>query len=269
MGYRQSVMLSFEMYESTIEGIAFTAGRWPLDPGLPTVVFIHGAGGSRVLWSGQVKALAEEMNTVALDLPGHGGSGGGGMVRVEDYAAAVNGFVSALHAHRPVPCGLSIGGAVVLQLLLEYPGRYEAGMVVNSGARLRVAPFIFETIEKDFRAFLDAAPAFSISEKTDPARTRPLLDAMAACPPSVTLGDFRACDAFDVMERLGEIEVPVLVLTASDDKMTPVKYGNYLAERIGRSTLVGIEDAGHLCPMEQPERVTRAIREFILSLTPA
>ncbi|NPV60829.1 MAG: alpha/beta fold hydrolase [Actinobacteria bacterium] len=254
------------MHELEIEGFAFDAGRWPLDQDLPTVVFIHGSGGSRVLWHAQVEALAYETNTLALDLPGHGASDGEGMRRVEDYAAAVDGFVSSLGAPRPVPCGLSLGGAIVLRLLLDHPGKYGAGIIVNSGAKLRVAPFIFEAIEKDYQGYLAAAPSFSISEKTDPSRIQPLSEAMASCPPAVALGDFQACDAFDVMERLGEVEVPVLVLTASDDKMTPPKYGAFLAEYIRGAKLVNIEDAGHLSPMERPDEVSLAIVEFVKSL---
>jgi len=219
-----------------------------------------------VLWRAQVDALADTVNTVALDLPGHGYSAGSGMDDVGRYAEAVDAFISSLDAHRPVPCGLSLGGAITLHLLLERKGRYAAGIVVNSGARLRVLPLIFETIERDYGAYLEGATRFSISEKTDPSLIAPLMEATAACPPRVSLGDFRACDAFDVMERLGEIEVPVLVLTASEDKMTPPKYGAYMAEHIKRSTLVNIEDAGHLSPMEQPEAVTRAIRDFVLLL---
>ena len=89
---------------------------------------------------------------------------------------------------------------------------------------------------------------------------------MAECPPEVTLGDFKACDSFDVMERVSEIEVPILVLTASDDMMTPSKYGRYLAENVGNSSIVNIEDAGHLVPMEKPGEVTGAILEFVESL---
>lgn len=218
------------------------------------------------MWHAQVEALAERMNTVALDLPGHGASGGGGMDCVEDYAASVDAFVAAIEAPTPIPCGLSIGGAIVLRLLLDAPQRYTAGILVNSGARLRVMPMIFEALEKDIEGFINASYAFSASEKTDPSRVRPLVDCMAACPPTVTLGDFRACDSFDVMERVAEIEVPVLVLTASDDRMTPGKYGAYLADRIEGSSLVNIEDAGHLSPMEKPLEVTRAIADFVSSL---
>jgi pimeloyl-ACP methyl ester carboxylesterase len=254
------------MYESEVDGIAFIAGRWPLDPDLPTVIFIHGSGGSNILWRAQVEALAGEMNTIAPDLPGHGRSDGEGMNRIEDYAAIVDGFVTSMQPPQPILCGLSIGGAIVLQLLLESPGKYKAGIVVNSGARLKVMPLIFETLQKDFEGFIKASYTFSISEKTDPSRVKPLVDSMAECPPDVTGGDFAACDSFDVMERLSEIEAPVLVLASSDDKMTPVKYGTFLADRIENSSMVVIEDAGHLSPMEKPDEVARAISEFVSSL---
>ena len=76
--------MSVKMHGSTVNGIAFSAGRWPLDRDLPTIVFIHGSGGSSVLWHAQVEKLADRMNTIALDLPGHGRSGGGGKDRIED-----------------------------------------------------------------------------------------------------------------------------------------------------------------------------------------
>lgn len=254
------------MHELESNGIGFTAGRWPLDGGLRTVVFIHGSGGTGVLWREQVEAIADRINTVALDLPGRGRSGGEAMSSIAGYAAEVACFMEAIGAPRPIPCGLSIGGGIVLELLLEHKDRYEAGIVVNSGARLRVLPLILEMIEKDYEEFVSATYRGGVSDKTDPAKVRPLVDDMAACPPAVALRDFRACDSFDVMDRLSEIEVPVLVLTASDDRMTPVKYGRYLAEHIPEASTVNIDDAGHLSPMEKPEEVTRAIMEFVESL---
>jgi pimeloyl-ACP methyl ester carboxylesterase len=254
------------MLELEANGIGFVAGRWPLDRDLPTVVFIHGSGATSVLWHAQVEALADKMNTVAPDLPGHGRSAGVGMSSIEEYAVEVEGFIESIEAPRPIPCGLSIGGAIVLQLLLEDQRKYEAGIIVNSGARLRVLPLIFEAIENDYESFVNASYTGGVSENTDPSMIKPLVDSMAECPGTVALGDFRACDSFDVMERLAEIDIPVLVLTASEDRMTPVKYGRYLADHIKSASIVNIEDAGHLSPMEKPEEVTRAILEFVESL---
>ena len=52
------------------KGIGFVTGKWPLEQDKQTLVFIHGAGGSCVLWEGQVDALKDHANTVAIDLPG-------------------------------------------------------------------------------------------------------------------------------------------------------------------------------------------------------
>ena len=101
------------------------------------------------------------------------------------------------------------------------------------------------------------------SEKTDPACLQSLLEASAFCPPQVTADDFRACDGFDVSDRLGEINVPVLVVSAEDDKLTPPKYGEFLEEKIKRSARVVIADAGHLVPMEQPVEFNRGVSDFI------
>ncbi len=79
----------------------------------------------------------------------------------------------------------------------------------------------------------------------------------------MTHGDFRACDHFDVTGRLSKIVLPVLVLTAEDDQLTPPASGEFLAKNIDRAIRVHIMDAGHIAPMEKPEAVNRTIIEFL------
>ena len=57
---------------------------------------------------------------------------------------------------------------------------------------------------------------------------------MEQTPGEVFYGDFVACDAFDVMERLAEIVAPALVVCGTHDKMTPAKYAIYLRDQIAR-----------------------------------
>jgi len=230
---------------------------------LETIVFIHGSGGTNILWHEQVESLAEKFNTIALNLPGHGSSGGTGMDRIADYAKSVSEFITSIDAPNPVICGLSIGGAIVIQLLIDEPDNFKAGIVVNAGAKLKVMPMIFEMIEKDFSGFVNSVYSFGICQKTDPAKLKSLADSMLVCPPEVTRKDFTACNAFDVMEKLNTIKKPVLVLTASEDIMTPVKYGKFLADQIATASIANIEDAGHLSPLERPEAVAQAICDFL------
>ena len=246
-----------------IGGISFISGRWPLEKDKPTLVFIPGAALTGNFWKSQIDYIKDAANTVAIDLPGHGASQGPGEESIPDYARSVIDFIDLIEAPRPVPCGLSMGGAVALQLLLDRQDRFPAGILINTGARLKVKPLIFESIQKNYDGFLEMLYVSGFSDKSDTEKLRAVIGACSNCRPDITLGDFRACDRFDVMEKLGSIEVPVLVLTASDDNVTPVKYGIFLEKNIKNAKRIHIEDAGHLSPIEKPNEVNRSIHDFL------
>jgi pimeloyl-ACP methyl ester carboxylesterase len=241
----------------------FSSNHWPLDAEKPTLVFIHGAGSNNAFWKPQIPYFSEIANTVALDLPGHGTSQGPGKENVSDYAEAVLNFIDLIKAPRPIPCGLSMGGAITQQLLVSHGERFPAGILINTGARLKVLPLIFETIEKNYGDFVEMLFTFSVSAKSSVEKLRADIEASTICRPAVASGDFRACDGFNVMDKLGIIEVPVLVLTATDDKLTPIKYGTFLANSIKNAELVTIEDAGHFSPIEKPFEVNQQIHAFL------
>jgi pimeloyl-ACP methyl ester carboxylesterase len=251
------------MEQRETNGIGYTAGTWPLDPAKSTLVFIHGAGGSGAFWSAQVQGIASRANTVALDLPGHGNSGGNGKTRIEDYTKAVADFISQMAVPKPIPCGLSMGGAIVQQLLLGYRDQIEAGILISTGARLKVAPVIFETIGNDYNAFVDMVSKLAASPKTDPGLVQAFKNEMAACSPEITHGDFRACNHFDASARLSAINAPVLIVSAQDDKLTPPKYADMLEKDIGNASRAHIMDAGHIVPVEKPVEVNQAILAFL------
>ena len=104
---------------------------------------------------------------------------------------------------------------------------------------------------------------FGISPKSDAKKIGPKIAACSQCRPEVAMGDFRACDNFNVTGELGEIQVPVLILTANDDNITPTKYGAFLETKIKNATLLNIKEAGHFSPMEKPHDVNRAISDFL------
>lgn len=250
------------MEELELKGFGFIAGTWPFDPGRASLVFIHGAGGGARLWTAQVTGLSGRANTAALYLPGHGPSAGPARDSIKAYAESVLDFIDKTGVPNPVAVGLSMGGAITLQLLLDFPDRFRAGILVSTGAKLRVMPQIFDAIERDYSGFLEMIERFSISKKTDPSLVRAVLEDAARCDPAVASGDFRACDSFSVMDLLGEISVPVLVITAEDDLLTPPKYGEYLERGISGASRVHVMDGGHMVSAEKPEEVNRAIIEF-------
>lgn len=254
------------MITKQINGISFITSQWPFREDGPTVVFIHGAGSSSLFWQAQVRGLADVVNTVAVDLPGHGQSAGSGMSAIDGYAATVAEFIASNRVPAPILCGHSMGGAITLQLLLDNQERYRGGIVINSGAKLKVAPAILEMIQDDYHGYTVSLGKFAVAARTDQAIVKAIITAAEECAPEVTFNDFIACNGFDVIARLDEIRVPILVLTAEEDQLSPVKYGEFLAERIDQARRIHIAHAGHLLPVEKPDEINKAIIEFVHSI---
>jgi pimeloyl-ACP methyl ester carboxylesterase len=246
-----------------INGIGYSVESWPLDPARATLVFIHGAGGSGDFWQAQLEGLAGRVNTLAVDLPGHGRSDGGGKDTIEGYARSVIDFIKRIDVPKPIPCGLSMGGAIVLQLLIDSQDMLTAGILLSTGARLKVAPEIFEALEKNYNDYLALISELIASKATDSKIIRRFREETARCSPEVIVRDFQACNCFDVMQHIGSITLPVLVVSAEDDRLTPTKYGEFLKNNIPKASGAHIMDAGHILPMEKPEEFNEAIKNFL------
>jgi pimeloyl-ACP methyl ester carboxylesterase len=234
-------------------------------PDAPTLVLIHGAGGSHLHWPAELRRLPEA-TVYALDLPGHGRSDGPGRDSVAGYVAALIGFLDATGTQRAVLVGHSMGGAVSQLTALTHPRRVAGLVLVGTGARLRVAPAILDGILDDFDASIDLVTRFAWARDAPGELIDRGREMMAGTAPEVIHGDFAACDAFDVMQRLGEIDAPTLVITGTADLLTPHKYGVFLAEHIRDARLVTVEGGGHMMALEQPAPVARAVAEFIRTL---
>lgn len=227
-----------------------------------SLVFIHGAGGSHRHWIHQVRGLAP-VNAYALDLPGHGRSGGEARTSISSYAQFVRDFVEALGLPRVVLVGHSMGGAIVQQAALECASRVEGMVLVGTGARLRVLPSILDGLLEEFESTVDMLLGYAYADDSPQELMELGRREWLANPPQVIHGDFLACDNFDTMDRLGQIDCPTLVLCGEDDVLTPLKYAQYLERHIPNATLTVVPRAGHMVMLEQPQRVNRAIEEYL------
>ncbi len=228
----------------------------------PAVVLIHGAGGSHLHWPAGMRRLPGAA-VYAVDLPGHGRSGGEGRTRIEDYAADILGFMDGVGIGRGVLVGHSMGGAIAQMTALLAPDRVAGLVLVGTGAKLRVAPALLEGILQDYPGVLGLMAEWAWGPGADPALVARGRQMMARVPSRVVWGDFAACDQFDIRERLGEIAAPTLVISGSEDRMTPPRFGQYLAEHIPGARLILVEGAGHMVMLEKPEEVARAVREWL------
>ncbi len=232
--------------------------------GVP-LILIHGAGGVHLHWPPQLRRWAGG-RVVALDLPGHGQSGGPQCGSIAEFAQATVKLLDELQISRAVVAGHSMGSGIAQTLALDYPDRVAGLVLVGAGARLRVAPQIMDGIQKDFPGTVSLIIQWAFGPNAPEPLTRLARERMLQTPPQVLLADYAACNAFDVMERVANIAAPALVLAGTADKMTPEKYGRYLAEHIPGAQLRLFEGAGHMVMLEQPDEVTAAITAFVATL---
>jgi pimeloyl-ACP methyl ester carboxylesterase len=126
-----------------------------------------------------------------------------------------------------------------------------------------VAPTILDGIQRDFQAAVRLICDYAFALDAPEQLKRFGQHQMGQTHPDVLYGDFAACDAFDVMDRLSEIRCPTLAICGTADRLTPPKYSTYLCDHIPDAQLVLIEGAGHMVMLEQPEAVSRAIADFL------
>jgi pimeloyl-ACP methyl ester carboxylesterase len=233
--------------------------------GLP-VLLVHGAGGSSLLFSELVTLLGRSRRTVALDLPGHGGSGSPEPwppveELLERYAHTVEELAEKLGLGPLVLVGHSMGGAVAQLLALRSPERVRALVLLATGARLRVDPSVLSAIRDHF----DELPALLAATSYSPASDRRQVEAWARAQVQssreVMLADFEACAHFDLREHVGALRMPVSILSASDDLLTPPKVQARFVELVPRARLVPLSRTGHFLHVERPDAVAAAIAE--------
>ncbi|ELY94215.1 alpha/beta fold family hydrolase [Natrialba hulunbeirensis JCM 10989] len=235
----------------------------------PTICFVHGSGGTREAWKSQHR-LADQYPVVTLDLSGHGDSddidASAGYTTLSAYADDV--IAVATETDADVLVGNSLGGAVVMHILLERGDEYRPDAVVltGTGARLGVLEDLRNWLADDFERaveFLHGSDRLFHDAESELATHSS--DQMHACGQAVTQRDFETCHTFDVRDELGGIDVPTLVVYGEHDKLTPPRYHEFLVDEIDDARSVELEDAAHMAMLEQPAAFNEAVSEFVAS----
>ena len=227
------------------------------------LLFIPGSGGPREVWLYQTEYFPD---SEGIALPGH--PDGEPCTSVDDYVEWLRGYIHQQGYQDVVLAGHSLGGAIAQLYALKYGGDLKALVLIGTGARLRVRPDILESVKGTigddvaWRKYLEEG-----STLTDTEMKKVLLEARMRIGPAVLLNDFLCCDKFDIMDRMQEIKLPTLVICGSEDVMTPVKYANYLADRIEGASIVIIDGATHSVATEKPEEFNQAIERFLAALS--
>ena len=238
--------------------------------GEPPVVFLHGFGGDLDNWAAVQSALASSRRTVAIDLPGHGGS-----TKIltgaapADLAADVAHALDALDIPRAHLIGHSLGGAVALAFALAHPERTESLALICAaglpGGRLDsgyLDGFLAARRARDLAGVLSqlfADPAFATRELAESVLKARRLDgtedALAAIRRAMDSSAFAIESA-----RLGSLQAPLLIVASARDQIVGAPDRASLP---AHARLIVIEDAGHMPHAEKPAAVIAALRAHL------
>lgn len=237
------------------------------------LVLVHGFPLDRTMWTGQLEGLADTRQVIAVDLPGRGRSASISPdgLSIDDYADSVAATIDSLGLGAVDLAGLSMGGYVVFSLLRRHPTKVRSLLLIDTKAgddtpeakegREKTAALVRE---QGTAALLDSLFLKLFSPAT-PDSIRDSVRLMFENTPSETAAaDLLAMrDRIDSTPELATISIPTLVIHGEDDALMPVDIGSALAEAIPAATFVAVPSAGHMAPLENPEAVNAAIRDFL------
>ncbi|HJR93774.1 MAG TPA: alpha/beta fold hydrolase [Acidimicrobiia bacterium] len=235
------------------------------------VVLITGLSGNGRGWGTSIDRFAVDYDTIVPDHPGTGDSGHPDELTLEHHARAMAELVAGLGVGPAHIVGSSTGGAIAQIMALDHPETVRTISLVSSWAR---ADDFFRhqfAVRKDIAlrlggaAYAEATALFLYSPpffRDHYDQVRAWCDAAGKGDPDTMAARIDMILDHDLLDRLGGITCPTLVLVGSTDGCTPPHLSQEVAAAIPGAEYVEIE-GGHLIYKEAPEEFHRVVTEFL------
>jgi 3-oxoadipate enol-lactonase len=248
--------------------------------GMPVLIAGAGLGtGAKALWT-DAAAYLEDFQVIGTDLPGHGASpASAGPYTMAELAAAVANLVQRLRGSGDIDpeqkvyfAGVSMAGALALQLGLDYPGLFAGLGVICSGARIGESQAWLdraETVRNSGTPTMVVgsaqrwfAPGFI--ERNAEATTR-LLHILQNADRFAYAHACEALAGFDVRERLDAVATPVIAIAGGADEVCPPPFAEAVAGGVRHGKAAVVASAAHQAPAEAPAETAALLRGFFLA----
>lgn len=236
------------------------------------LLLIHGLGSSARDWELQVAEFSKTYRVITFDLRGHGQSDKPpGPYSMSVFAADTAGLLAALGIESAHVAGLSLGGAIAFQLAIDSPALVRTLVIVNSAPEFVVRTFKdrmgvwqrFAIVRLLGMRRMGEVLSKRLFPKPEHAPLRAtFVDRWAENDPRAYQNAMRALIGWSVMDKLGSIRCPTLVVAADQD-YTPVALKERYTRLMPDARLVVIPDAHHATPVEQPEAFNAALTDFL------
>ncbi|MEH3099120.1 bifunctional 3-oxoadipate enol-lactonase/4-carboxymuconolactone decarboxylase PcaDC [Sphingomonas adhaesiva] len=246
--------------------------HWRLDGAAqrPVLVLLNSIGTDIGLWDRTVPLLLPAFRLLRIDTRGAGGSDApAGDYSLSMLSADVAAIMDDAGVASAAVVGVSLGGMVAMQLALDRPERVAALALVCTSATMDPGAWDarIDTVRRQGTAAIaDMAvgrflsPGFAARH---PEIADGLRDGIARQSDDGYAGAGAAIRDMALADRLAQIAVPTLVVTAMLDVSTPYAgHGEHLVARIAGARHVGV-DGAHLPPIEAPAALATALRRFL------
>lgn len=232
----------------------------------PHLFLLPGLSNDAHLWEYQVSALSHLAHASVADLTG-----------ADSISSLASAALSQAPAERFALAGLSMGGYVALEIMRQVPERVLALALLDTSARPDTPQAtenrwtLMQLAETNFQAVIDTLlPKLVHPSRLNDAALVKVITAMAqSVGKEAFIRQQRAMlGRIDSRPFLPRIECPTLVLCGREDEITPVEVHEEMAAGIASSSLVIVEECGHLSTLGQPQRVTQALEKWLLGVKP-
>lgn len=238
--------------------------------GEPALVFVHGGLANRGFWDGQLKAFGPRYRTIALDLAGHGESGGNRTTwGTPEFGADVKAVIDVEKAKKVIIFGNSIGGPVAVEAALLLPGRVLGVVGVDTfqtfseripAEEMRQRADLFE---KDYPAALKMMVGMLFHKDADPAIVADAEKRMSGTAPSAAKGMFLGLAGYEEAAAVRRLRAPMRTING-DLFPTDIKANRKIKPDFAAVIMTHM---GHYPMLERPDEFNRLIAKTIASLT--
>ena len=243
--------------------------------GAPVLVLSNSLGTDLHMWDAQVPAFAEHFRVLRLDTRGHGRS----LVTPGPYSIAQLGgdvlaLLDALEIRQAHFCGLSMGGLIGQWLGINAGERLGKLVVCNTAAKIG-EPSVWnpriEMVLRDGAAAMVALRDASIARwftadfaQAHPEQAGKITDMLAATSPQGYAANCAAVRDADLREQLGAIKVPTLVISGSEDAVTPPSGGHFIQARVAGAEYAEFY-AARLSNVQAGDAFSERVLQFLLA----
>ena len=251
---------------------AYTGARRWIDE-QAAVVFVHGAAHDHSVWAWQSRYFAHHgFNVLAVDLPGHGRSGGAALSAVEAIADWILALLDAADIEQAALVGHSLGALAALEAAARHPARVAPIALLGPAVPMTVSEDLLDAARRNDHVAIELINGWSFSAARQLGgnaapgmwMTGTSMRLMERSRPGVLAIDLRAChDYANGLAAAAAVHGPVLVITGGRDIMAPPRNAQALIAALKEPKVVSLSGSGHALMAEEPDAVLDALRAFL------